>query len=123
MPTGAVTTRPEAILPLRVQTPTGMTRDLNVLIDTGFTGTLALPVALIAFLGLTPTRPTFIRLADGTSRRVRVFQAEIEWDGRWRTVDVTAVGRRPIIGMELLLDHRLTIDVTPGGAVEVTPLP
>src|SRR5687767_6979695 len=70
MPTGSVNRVPEALLPLRVRTPTGLVRDLEALIDTGFTGSLALPVALVAVLGLSPSRPVLVRLGDGSLRRV-----------------------------------------------------
>jgi predicted aspartyl protease len=66
MITGVVNPALEAIIPLLVQDATGGTRQIEVVIDTGFNGSLTLPTALVASLGL----PWLCRqqglLADGS---------------------------------------------------------
>jgi clan AA aspartic protease len=123
MPTGSVNARCEAVLPLRVRGPTGVVRDVEALIDTGYSGALVLPAALIALLGLLPSRTIDMRLGDGTIRRVSVYAVELEWDGQWQTVSASAVGARPIVGMKLLDGHTFRAVVSPGGVVEITPNP
>lgn len=123
MPTGSVNAKPEAVLPLRLRGASGVVRDVEALIDTGYNGALALPAALIALLGLPRLTSISVRLGDGTVRRVAAYSAELDWDGRWQTVAVSAVGARPIVGMKLLTGHTLHIVVTPGGIVEITPNP
>jgi hypothetical protein len=35
---------------------------------------------------------------------------------------VYELGEDPLMGMRLLADHRLTVEVVPGGVVEIVPL-
>ena len=123
MPTGSVNAKPEAILPLRVRGPSGLVRDVEALIDTGYSGVIVLPGPLVTLLGLPKRRSVDVRLGDGTVRRFDVFAAELEWDGQWQTVAVSAIGHRAIIGMELLVGHSVRLDVAPGGVVEIVPIP
>jgi predicted aspartyl protease len=96
---------------------------VTALIDTGITGVVALSVVKIASLKLTAASGRMVRLGDGSTRQVELFDAEVEWCGSWRPVLVYATGRDPLIGMRLLAGHELRIDVKPGGAVGITPLP
>jgi clan AA aspartic protease len=97
--------------------------DVDALIDSGFTGSLMLPIATGAALGLARQSGGVATLADGSVRHFDMFAAEVDWDGGWRQVLVSAVGVEPLLGMRLLVDHELRIEVVPGGAVEVDPLP
>ena len=49
---GIVNARLEAKLPLTVISPNGTKLEVDAIIDTGFTGSLVLPTATIAALGL-----------------------------------------------------------------------
>ena len=62
-------------------------------------------------------------LADGTVRQFDICAAEVEWGGAWRAVLVYELGNEPLVGMRLLADHKLVIDVVPNGLVEILPLP
>jgi hypothetical protein len=53
MITGEVNPKLEAVIPLTVSGPQGQTRALEVVIDTGYSGFLTLPSAVIAGLDLT----------------------------------------------------------------------
>ena len=53
MITGMVNAHREALIPLSVQNANGQARAIDAVIDTGYTGGLTLPSALIAALGLT----------------------------------------------------------------------
>lgn len=66
---GSVNTRREAILPLTVRGPVG-TATFDVLVDTGFDGSLLLPRAMAARLGLPVVSSTSGALADGTLVRL-----------------------------------------------------
>ena len=52
MITGVVNSNREAIIRLVVAGPRGQQQDIEAIIDTGFTGFLTLPPALVAALGL-----------------------------------------------------------------------
>ena len=119
----AVNTDYEAVIRLRVRGPTGAELDVDALVDSGFTSSLALPEATVATLGLWRRRRGTAVLADGSVRQFNIYTVEVAWDGNWRPVLVSAVGNEPLLGMGLMAGHRLLIDVGPGGAVELSPLP
>lgn len=119
---GTVNTRREAVLCLRVSGPTGTEQEVNAVIDTGFTGSLVLPPATVAALGLARRSGGSAALADGTVRHFDTYGAEVEWDGITRGVVVSAVGTEALVGMGLLDGQELRVEVEPGGAVEIRPL-
>jgi predicted aspartyl protease len=65
MITGTVNPLQEARIPLTVRGPGGHEEDIEAVIDTGFTGWLTLPPALIAAMGLTWRGRDSAILADG----------------------------------------------------------
>ncbi len=120
---GTFTGQLEAVVGLRVHGPTGTELDLDAVIDTGFNASLTLPDSAARALGLVRRSRGKAALADGTVRYYSLYAAEVEWDGRWLPITVSAVGDEVLLGMGLLAGHRLTIDAVPGGLVEITPLP
>jgi clan AA aspartic protease len=122
MITGNVNTDQEAVLPLQVRGPTGRTLAIEAVIDTGFTHWWTLPFDQINLLQLAWEGRGQGDLADGTELPVDVYQAEIFWDQHPRRIYVAELGTVPLVGMKLLEDHCLTIDVIDGGRVEIAPL-
>jgi len=120
---GAVNTRREAMLSLRVYGPNGTELQFDAVIDTGFSASLTLPAGAAATLGLIRQSSGRAALADGTVRQFDLFAAEVEWGGSWRRVLVSVVGDEVLLGMRLLADHELRVAVRAGGVVEITPLP
>jgi predicted aspartyl protease len=82
-----------------------------------------LPAATVTALGLVRQSSSGAVLADGSFRQFDVYAAEVEWDGVWRPVLVSAVGDEELLGMRLLAGHELRMKVVPGGSVEIAPLP
>ena len=120
---GVVNARNEAIVRLRMRGPGHSGLDVDVVVDSGFTSTLALPASTIAALGLIQQSGSRAVLADGSSHQLDTFTAELSWDGSWRPVLVYALGSDALLGMRLLARYELRISVVPGGSVEITPLP
>jgi clan AA aspartic protease len=120
---GVVNTRHEAVVRLRVRGPSGLEMDVDTLIDSGFTASLTLPATTVAALGLARQSGGGAVLADGSVRQFDIYAAEVQWNGVWRPVLVSAVGVEALVGMRLLAGHELRIEVVPGGVVEITPLP
>jgi clan AA aspartic protease len=120
---GAVNLGWEAIVPIRLRGPGGVERDVDALVDSGFTGSLALPAAEVTALGLTPQSGSQAMLADGTVRQFDVYAAEVAWGNGWRPVLVLGAGDEVLLGMRLMAGHELRIAVVPGGAVEIRPSP
>jgi len=120
---GVVNARHEAVVGLRVRGPVGGELDFDAVIDTGFTGSLTLPSAAVTALGLVRQSGGSVVLGDGSVRHFDVFAAEVEWDGNWRPVLVSAIGDEVLVGMRLLAGHELRVAVVPGGPVEISPIP
>lgn len=52
MTAGVVNSAYEAVVPLYLQSPAGQSREIETVVDTGFTGYLTLPPALVRDLAL-----------------------------------------------------------------------
>jgi predicted aspartyl protease len=81
MITGRVNAYREALIPLSVQDADGYGYALDAVIDTGYTGSLTLPPALIAALGLTWRGYVSAVLGDGSLQQFEVYAATVLWDG------------------------------------------
>jgi clan AA aspartic protease len=120
---GVVNARCEAVVRLRVRGPSGAVLNVDAVVDSGFTASLTLPATTVASLGLVRQSVGGAVLADGSVHQFDIYAAEVDWDGSWRSVLVSAVGDEVLLGMRLLAGHELRIEVVPGGAVEINPLP
>lgn len=123
MITGRVNTEREAVIRLVVVGPNARQQTVDAVIDTGFSGDLTLPTAVIRALGLTWLGREPGILADGTTDLFDVYSAAVLWEGQPRAVEVEAANTQPLVGMNLLDQHSIRIDVVSGGAVEIAALP
>ena len=123
MITGRVTATREATIEVLVCGPTGKQRPLSLVIDTGYDGYLAMPVALVAELELNFHSQAIAVLGDGSSRMLNKFQAAVLWDGTWRDVIILEADGGIVADMALLDHSRVTIEVYDGGRVFIDPLP
>jgi clan AA aspartic protease len=119
---GAVTASREPVVRLRVRGPAGVT-DVELVVDTGFTGALVLPTTIVTALGLPWRSGGTAVLADGMTHQTDYYEAELEWGPAWIAVLAMVVGPESLLGMRLLAGHRLTVDGSPGGLVEIVPHP
>ena len=76
---GVVNTEREAIVRLRVRAPGGAEYAVDALVDTGFTGGLAVPPSVAVALGLTFESFGRMTLADGTTRRFDICTGQVWW--------------------------------------------
>lgn len=95
MITGTVDSRREAVVRLPVQGPQEREREAEVLVDTGFTGSLLLPPDLIAELNLPFFSTVRGVLADGSESTFDLYEGTILWDGRRRRIPIGATGADP----------------------------
>jgi clan AA aspartic protease len=123
MITGILTAAREAVIPLVVRGPAGHEAAVDAVIDTGFTGWLTLPTALVVALGLPFGGSTRATLSDGSEVAMDVFEATVVWDTRERQVTVLATEGGVLVGMAMLLGFRLTIEGAVGGLVQIEALP
>jgi len=122
MMTGRVTAQREAIVPLRVRALGGPPETVRAVLDTGFTESLALPLATIARLGLPHFADELVTLADGSETELPIHGAIVEWHGRVRPVTVFAVDAGALLGMALIGGSRVTFDAIPNGPVQIEPI-
>ncbi len=80
-------------------------------IDTGFTGELVLPHKLIEQIGLQESAVVSAGLGDGTETLLRAYSCTVDWFGSLQQVEaIASEGTFPLLGVGLLLGHRLQID-------------
>ena len=121
MLTGVVRAR-EARIRLRVRGPFGQEREIEAVVDTGFTGLLTLPPELVTDLGLSWHSVGEAVLADGSKSSFDVYQAKVLWDGKARRVVVSELDCVPLVGMGLLRGYNLNVQVRPRGKVTIRRL-
>lgn len=118
-----VTASREPVVRLMVRGPGGDVQDIDLVVDTGFTGALVLPASVVATLGLAWQSGGTAVLADGSTQQTDYYEAELEWLTGWVSVLAMSVGPEALLGMRLLDGHRLAVEGSPGGAVEIVPWP
>lgn len=122
--TGVVDPRLQPLLTFAVVGPDAARRAVVAVLDTGYSGALTLPAAVIADLGLIRDAGDVRSvLADGSVVSHPVYHALIDWDGVLRPILVDQAECEPLLGMQLLAAQRVTIDAEPGGPVEIRPRP
>lgn len=101
----------------------GQSIEYDAIIDTGFSGSVAILPEDVVTLGLLPSGSVETILADGSVRTVLTYSAPVEWYGVQIISEVIADDEVPLIGMEILTGYNLSVDVVDGGAVRITRLP
>lgn len=81
---------------------------VEMLIDTGFTGFLSLPLSIIESLGLPWIFRDSVTLGDGSEVIFEMYRATVIWEGQYQVVDVAASETDPLI-----LSHVVTIKRCP----------
>ena len=110
------------IVPVVVRGRDGGLRRYQAVLDTGFTGTVALPAPDAQRLGLSSPQTEHVTFANGESGNYDIYLADVLWDGEERTAKIYAIGEDPLVGMALLDGSRVTMDIAEGGAVDIEPL-
>ncbi len=82
---GNVNNSNEAILPLRIRGQDGAEILVESIIDTGFTGSLTLPISTVSTLGLELESVGEALLADGSVRQYDLYSAEVQVGERLAT--------------------------------------
>ncbi len=93
--------------------------EIEVIIDTGFSAFVTLPRKHIAALGLRFEGVMEVVLADGSKVEAETYTAQVDLDGDLRDVYVVHAESHPLIGMALLENCSLQIEVRDGGRVLV----
>ncbi len=116
---GLVTVALEPVIALTVRGPSGETRDIEAIVDTGFGGFLTLPPWMIRELGLPFQSTGFSMLGDGSEITFPQYRVAVLWDGQLKDGLADAAETTPLVGMQLLEWHDLLVQVRGGGRVAV----
>ena len=119
---GSVNSRREAIIQLAVLGENKQRQGVKAVIDTGYTGFLTLPSAVITQLGLIWFMQEEGFLGDGSICMFNVFEASVIWDGQIRSIEVNESETDPLVGMALLEGYELNIQGTSNGVVTIKAL-
>jgi clan AA aspartic protease len=109
----------EAIVQFAVIGEREKKQGIRAVIDTGFTGSLTLPPAIIADLELTWFTQQEGFLGDGSRRTFDVYRSTVIWDGERRVIEVNASDTAPLVGMALLEGFELRVQAYEGGTVAI----
>jgi predicted aspartyl protease len=120
--TGRVNGDLQAWLTVEIVTPSGQPRPIEVALDTGFNGQIALPAITIQRLELSEESSRLAITATGDRVRLTTYYSTMMWYGEPRIIEVVEADSEPLLGMELLLGNRVTLDVLEGGPVTIYPL-
>ena len=114
----------EARIRLTVLGLRGQKREIEAVIDTGYTDSLTLPRAIIVAFGLQYRSVDRAILADGSECLFDVYKgARVVWDGELRSILVGEADGVPLVGMTLLRGFEMNMLVRPGGKVTIRRLP
>ena len=116
---GSVDATLECRVALGLRSPSGEVRDLDAVVDTGFSRFLTLPPSVVEELGLPFAGARLVILADGSEVALDAYAATVLWDGRPREIVVYAADTMPLIGMSMLDGHSLYVEVESGGRVVI----
>jgi clan AA aspartic protease len=97
----------------------GVQAEVEATVDTGFTGSLCLPLDVESSLSVPFVGRGVAVLANGSTVETSYHRARVLWHGREREVQVLVTEGGPLVGMTLLRGSVLTVTVLPGGEVTV----
>jgi clan AA aspartic protease len=119
---GAVNLHREAMLPLVVGNSNGQRQVIDTVIDTGFSGFLSLPSAIITALDLPWIASDVVTLGDGSETLFDLYTAIVIWDGQYREIYIAESETEPLLEMALFYGYRLQVDAIEGGRVQIEAL-
>jgi clan AA aspartic protease len=122
MMNGVVNLRREATLTVVVSNSNRQFQSISTVIDTGFSGFLTLPSAIITTLDLPWSASDIVTLGDGSETLFDLYTANVIWDGQYREIYIAESETEPLLGMSLLYGYRLQVDTIEGGIVIVEAL-
>ena len=111
---GKVGGNQQALVPVEINDGNGRPQRVEAVLDTGFTGHLALPPECIRVLDLPFVGQRIFELA--------AYLATVSWHGRLRDALVLQSDSVQLLGMTLLWGSRVTVDALDDGAIIIEEL-
>lgn len=119
---GIVNEKLQAVIRLPLRGESGVSHQVETVLDTGFNGALMLPHALFETLKVEPETDIVVQLADGSNTVMNVYVILVDWDGEAREVSVLEAEGDALLGMALLENQRVTMEVRAGGRIGIEAL-
>ena len=107
----------EAIVYVEIQDTAGGLHRFECILDTGFDGDIALPLAAIRRLGLALSGRRFTILGNGDGVFMHTYVGTALWHGVQTEVTVLQTRSESAIGMSLLENNTVAMQVWDGGDV------
>lgn len=95
---------------------------IEFIVDTGFEGQLALPQAVLRELEAVSLGNRPVAFADGATYPCQFFQIMLDWEEELRPVEIIVLEGKPLLGVELMEESLLQVEMTTGGQVSIEPL-
>jgi clan AA aspartic protease len=122
MITGSVIAFHDAVIQLTIRSRRGKLHRFDAVVDAGYDGFLLLPPALIRMFALRWWKRGTGVLADGSRITFDVYDGIVLWDKRQRRIPVDEANTAPLIGMAMLKNSEVCVEVRCGGKVRIERL-
>ena len=119
---GTVNDKLEPRIPLLVESSGGNQRQVDALVDTGFTGMLSLPQETVDQLQLMPDANGAALLADEQWHECSAFWGFVVWHGQSLFKRIHSLGAEVFVGTEFLSGTAMAAEFRPGGKVTLEKL-
>ncbi|MDQ2686776.1 MAG: clan AA aspartic protease, partial [Armatimonadota bacterium] len=100
----------EAVIPVTLRGPDGREIEITAVVDTGFTGSLTLPLQVVHDLGLPQGADEWALLGDGSRTVLTTYEVSVVWDGRVRRITAYGVDGSALVGVRLLRGSLVTFE-------------
>ena len=108
----------EPVVTIEMEDREGTLQSFEAILDTAFTGEIALPAQMIEFLGLSSRGQALDwTIATGDEASLAEYDGVVSWHGQSRRVIVVETGDEPLLGTSLLSGSKVSIDMRTGGEV------
>ena len=97
----------------------GRAHAIEVVLDTGFTGSLSLPTYVVDRLGLRWVGQRTFELANGEFFDFDVYLTAVRWHGFPTDALALRSDSAPLLGMTLLWGSRIMVEASHGGEVTI----
>ncbi len=94
---------------------------MEFVLDSGFDGDLIIPADLVTGLDTSYLGEHPFALADQSYRTCAVHEIYIDWEGEERRPEVAIMDGNPLVGIGVLLENLIHMELTQGGEVLVEP--
>ena len=112
----------ELILNLQIANDRQQVVEQLAVIDTGFSGAISVPQAVVDILSLPFARHVVGRLADGSSTVVPLYIAKIPCGLRIFEAEIVVAGNQCLVGCQFLAGQRLQAEFFPGKTFTLTTI-